>query len=425
MTANRGNVRERMQVPVKYIKIARVMLLMIKLAAPGSKVTIDQEERDRARRYNRQKEQLFLVGLLISWVAGAIFVFSGLAAKVRRAAGNLAGRGLKGQSLAVVFYALLSWLASLPLSFYSGFVLEHRYDLSHQTVPAWLWDHLKGLGLGLGLEVPGADLAYAVIRRWPQTWWAILTALSLPFTVLLAQLYPVLIAPIFNKFEPVRNEQLVERLKTLAAKSGIQVAGVMQMDMSRRTKKANAFFAGLGPTKRIVLADTLIDNFTPEEIEVIVAHEMGHQVHRDIWRGIAIGTLFTFAGSYILDRIAGFILRRFGGMIGVSKLDNVATLPLLGWILSVVGIVLMPIQNAYSRYIEREADTYALQLTDDPEAFASAMERLAALNLADPNPPTLVKYFLYSHPPIIDRVDHAREFARDHDLPVPEPMRAY
>ncbi len=401
------------------------MLLMIKLAAPSGKVTIDQEERDRARRYNRQKEQLFLVGLLISWVAGALFVFSGRSASVRRAAGNLAGRGLKGQSLTVVFYALLSWVFSLPLSFYGGYIVEHRYNLSHQKIPAWLWDHVKGLGLGLGLEVPGANLVYAVIRRWPRTWWVILTGLSLPFTVLLAQLFPVLIAPLFNKFEPVRDEQLVERLKALAAKSGIQVAGVMQMDMSRRTKKANAFFAGLGPTKRIVLADTLIENFTPEEIEVIVAHEIGHQVHRDIWRGIAIGTVFTFAGSYTLNRIAGFILRRFGGKIGTTRLDNVATLPLLEWIVSFVGIVLMPIQNAYSRYIEREADTYALELTDDPESFASAMERLAALNLADPNPPTLVKYLLYSHPPIIDRVDHAREFARDHDLPVPEPLQPY
>ncbi len=413
-----------MQGAVKYIRITRVILLMIKLAAPSGKVTIDREERDRARRYNRQKEQLFLIGLLISWIAGAVFVFSGLAASVRRSAANLAGRGLKGQSLAVVFYALLSWVFSLPLSFYSGYILEHRYNLSHEKIPSWLWDHVKGLGLGLGLEVPGANLAYAVIRRWPRAWWVILTGLSLPFTVLLAQLFPVLIAPLFNKYEPVRDEQLVERLKALAAKSGIHVASVMQMDMSRRTKKANAFFAGLGPTKRIVLADTLIENFTPKEIEVIVAHEMGHQVHRDIWRGIAIGTIFTFAGSYALNRIARFILRRFGGKIGTTRLDNVATLPLLGWILSFIGIVLMPIQNAYSRYIEREADTYALELTKDPEAFASAMERLAALNLADPNPPALVKYVLHSHPPIIDRVDHAREFARDHGLPVPEPMSA-
>ncbi len=414
-----------MQGAVKYIRIARVMLLMIKLAEPSGKVTIDREERDRARRYNRQKEQLFLIGLLISWVAGAFFVFSGLAASVWRSAANLAGRELKGQSLALVFYALLSWVFSLPLSFYSGYILEHRYNLSHQKIPAWLWDHVKGLGLGLGLEVPGANLVYAVIRRWPRAWWVILTGLSLPFTVLLAQLFPVLVAPLFNKYEPVRDEQLVERLKALAAKSGIHVASVMQMDMSRRTKKANAFFAGIGPTKRIVLADTLIENFTPEEIEVIVAHEMGHQVHRDIWRGIAIGTLFTFAGSYTLNRLARFTLRRFGGRIGTSKLDNVATLPLLEWLLSFVGIALMPVQNAYSRYIEREADTYALELTKDPESFASAMERLAALNLSDPNPPALVKYVLHSHPPIIDRVDHAREYARDHGLPVPEPMQPY
>lgn len=385
-------------------------------AATGS------ERRRRARRYNREKNRLQFVGLGVNLVLGALFVFSGTAVWLRERVQQRTGRGRGSVPLTAMFFALLGWLVSLPLSFYSSFVVEHRFDLSNQTRRAWLGDQLKGLGVGLALQAPVASAVYAVIRRWPHRWWAILSGLSIPVTVIMAQLFPVLILPLFNKFEPLRDEALAERLKRLAAASGIEVADVLQMDMSRQTRKANAFFAGIGRTKRIVLADTLLENFTPEEIEVVVAHEIAHQAHRDLWRMIALGSLATFGVSALVDRLARATLRRAGARIGTRRLDDVATLPLLTWLLGLLNLGLAPLQNAYSRRIERRADEFALRLTNDPLAFGGAMSRLAEMNLDDPHPPAWIRFLMYSHPPTYERIEHARTFARERALPEPAPL---
>lgn len=405
---------------MRYVRILRVILLLASQATSGGRS--ERDDLRRARDYNRTKERLYIIGTVSGLVTGGLFVFTGLATRLRDGIAGQLGRGLAGRSATAAAYGLLGWLASLPLGFYSGYVVEHRFDLSNQTRRAWAWEALKSLGISLVFEVPVVDGLYAIIRRWPRYWWAIASAISIPLTVLMAQLFPVLIAPLFNKYEPLTNRELAERLKQIAAQSGIRVADVLQMDMSRQTKKANAFFAGLGRTKRIVLADTLLETFTPEEIEVVVAHEIAHQAHRDIWRFIALGTAFTFSLSYVVDRLAHWALSHLGRRIGVRRLDTVATLPLLAWLGSLAGLVLGPLQNAYSRRIERAADSYALRLTRDPISFARAMVRLAEVNLADPSPPALVRYLLYSHPPIRERVEHARRFARENALPVPEPL---
>ncbi|HET7036854.1 MAG TPA: M48 family metalloprotease, partial [Thermomicrobiaceae bacterium] len=184
---------------------------------------------------------------------------------------------------------------------------------------------------------------------------------------------------------------------------------------SKQTKKANAFFAGLGGTKRIVLGDTLVEDFSPEEIEVVVAHEMGHQAHRDIWRLVTVGTLGTAASTFVVERAARWAVERFPRRLHLRSLDDVAALPLLAFISGLVGLVLMPLANAYSRRLERRADTFALNLTRTPRAFIGSMRRLAEQNLADPNPSALVKYLLYSHPPIEQRIAHAQEWESAHE----------
>lgn len=379
---------------------------------------------DRTRRYNREKERLLLVSLTLGWLTGAVILLTRLPVRIRNRSFDIAGAGFSGNSLTAITFGLLSWVISLPLSYYSGYIHEHRYGLSNQTRRDWTKDHLKGLGLSLAFQVPVTNAVLAIIARWPRRWWLVMTGISIPFTVLLAQLVPVLIMPLFNRFEPLRNRELAERLKTLAARSGIQVAEVLEMDMSKQTRKANAFFAGLGRTKRIVLADTLLENFSPEEIEIVVAHEIAHQAHRDLWRFIALGSAFTAALSFVVNVLAGKAIRRYPKQIGVRNLADVAAMPLLGWLLSMTSLLLMPIQNAYSRQIERRADDYALRLTQEPARFVSAMERLGEMNLSDPNPPLIVRYALYSHPPIRERQEQARAFARDNGLPVPGPDAA-
>ena len=369
------------------------------------------EDPERAVRYSRVRELLFLAGLLWQWAMLVAWLGGRRSARWQAAAERLAPRPVLVTPLSVLGHGLAQWVAALPLSYLGGYVVEHRFGLSTQTRPAWLLDQLKALGVGLALEVPVASVAYAVIRRFPRWWWLILAALALPFTVLLAQLGPVLIAPIFNRYEPVRDADLVGRIRRLAERAGVRVAAVLRMDMSRQTRKANAYFAGLGRTKRIALGDTLLEGFTPDEVEVVVAHELGHQVHGDVWKLVGLGTLATLGGAWLLDRTARPLVRRYREPLGFDSIGEPASLPLLMLLASLFGVASMPLQSWFSREIvEKGADRYALEQTRRPDVFIAAMEKLGRLNLSDPNPPALVKLILHSHPPIAERIRMARAF---------------
>jgi STE24 endopeptidase len=239
----------------------------------------------------------------------------------------------------------------------------------------------------------------------------------IPFTIILSNLAPVLILPLFNKFEPIKDRALAERIKALAAAQGVTIADVLQMDMSKQTRKANAFFTGIGNTKRIVLGDTLLAEFTPDEIEVVLAHELGHQVHRDLWKLIGLGAATTALTAWAVDRLGPPLIERYGRRFGLDPargVGDVAALPLLSLLLNALSLLLLPIQNGISRnLIERPADRYALELTGKREAFVGAMEKLGRMNLADPQPPALVKYFLHSHPTLQERIAFGRDWQGD------------
>jgi STE24 endopeptidase len=359
---------------------------------------------ERAREYSRLKETLALTGTALDLLSSVAFLATGGARALNRAVLPSARPSWARRLGYHSSVSVLGWLAGLPLGFYSGHVIEQRYELSHQPPLGWAIDTLKGKGISLPLEVAVLEGVYLAIGRWPRRWWLVCAGAVIPLTAVLAQLFPVLIAPRFNRYEPLQDTQLAARLTTLTDKAGINVAGVLQMDMSRRTNKANAFFAGIGPTKRIVLSDTLIAQFSPDEIEGIVAHEAGHQAHRDIWRFVALSGVMTLASAYAVDLIAKRALRAWPKLVGTSQLSDRRSLPVLGLAFSIVGLALTPAQLAYSRHIERRADRYAIALTGQPRAYADAMRRLAASNLADPQPPRLITWLLHSHPPLAERI---------------------
>jgi STE24 endopeptidase len=377
------------------------------LAQPSSSAPSDPE---RARQYNRTKERVFIAGMLLSWLVSAVMLMLRIGPRIHERNRRLAPPDLVRDSATVLALGALSTLATMPLRYFGGYMLEHRYDLSNHTHRTWAIDQLKATLLQTVLGLPVLHGLYWTIRRAPRHWWIIVSGLSIPLTIVLAQLFPVLIAPLFNRYEPLRNQELADRLKRLAGRSGIEVADVLQMDMSRQTKKANAFFTGIGSTKRIVLADTLLNEFTDEEIEVIVAHEIAHQANRDIWRLIAVGTVSTLALSWGIHRMAMIATERLSHLTGIRDIGQVSSLPLLGLIGSVLGTLVGPLQNAYSRYIERQADQYALELTNDPGSFESAMRRLAGLNLAELDPPWLTRTLLHSHPSIRERIEQAQRY---------------
>ena len=269
-----------------------------------------------------RKIALPLLGMAASLLSIAGYIASGTASRVNQRLLPRRGASLVQRTRYTATLSLISWLTSLPLSFYGGHVVEKRFGLSNQPAAGWTIDTLKGKAISTPIELGIIEGMYAAIRRWPRTWWLVCAGAVIPLTTVFAQLFPVLILPRFNKYEPLHDEALAQRLRDLTDRAGVPVAEVMQMDMSRRTSKANAFFAGIGRTKRIVLADTMLAEFTPNEIEGVVAHEAAHQVHKDIWRGVALSGVFTLVTAWLVDVIARRVLRTAPWLTGTSDLAD-------------------------------------------------------------------------------------------------------
>ncbi len=370
---------------------------------------IDNERQRQARAYARLKRRLLALDLILSAAALGFVLASGLSVWLRdlvlRATPNFYAQVALYFSIGVVGYGILF----LPLTYYSGFVLPRRYGLSTQSLRSWGADLAKGGALSLVLGGIAFEIVYFLLAYAPQWWWLIAAGALLLFTVILANLAPVLILPLFFKFKPLEDAELTARLLRLTERARTRVNGVYTMALSEKTTAANAAFMGLGNTKRIVLGDTLYQNFTPDEIEVILAHELGHQVHNDIWRGIAVQTLLTLVGLYI----ANLVLVAGVAWFGFTGLADLAAMPLLALALGAFGFITMPLSNGYTRWREVNADRYALELTRNPQAFISAFEKLANQNLAEVEPEPWVEWLLYDHPSIGKRVALGRAFAAD------------
>jgi STE24 endopeptidase len=306
--------------------------------------------------------------------------------------------------LCVVVFALVHDVLMLPLAFYSGFLLERRYGLSAIRPRLWFRDHAKAFAIGLAFSLLGAGVLSAAVRVAGDLWWAAAAAVFSLLAVALANLAPVLLLPLFYTFKPLDRPALVARLLALARAHGVRAVGVFEWGLGEKTTKANAALVGLGRTRRILLADTLLAAYSDDEIEVILAHELAHHVHRDIWKAIAFETALAFLGAFAADRL----FRATAPWCGVNRVDDPAGLPLLLLGAGAVSMVLVPVANALSRHVERRADRFALALTKQPDAFISAMRRLAAQNLAEEHPSRIVRALFYSHPPIAERIAAAR-----------------
>jgi STE24 endopeptidase len=293
----------------------------------------------------------------------------------------------------------LHMLVSLPLSFYSGYVIEHRFGLSNQTVRRWARNWVLGNSLALGLGAALFAGLYFIMWNTGPYWWPIAAGAFFIVSVLLGQLAPVLIVPLFYKVEPIDNAALVERMKRLADGTGLTIEGVYRLGLSADTSKANAALAGLGSTRRVLMGDTLLDKFSPEEIEVIFAHEIGHHVHRHIPKMIATGLVFSLAGFWLLDRV----LVWWADIPSAAEAPT-SSLPLVMFTMAVFMMLLSPLQNVISRHYERQCDRYALVRTGNHAAYRSAFTKLARLNKADPEPNPVEVFLLHSHPPIKERL---------------------
>jgi STE24 endopeptidase len=372
---------------------------------------------DPGVRHSRMQLVWSLVEQFWGWAVLLAILITGLSPRLSRGAARLASGRLGSLLPYVILLNVILTLVDLPIAYYRGFVIEHDFGLSNQTPWTWMADFGKSFAITLLGNLLLFALVYLFIRRSPRRWWLYSASLVIIFSVVIAGIAPIFINPLFNKFEPLQDQALRQKILTLAHEGGIDVADVLQVDMSRQTKAANAYFTGIGPTQRIVLGDNLLTNFTDDEILTVVAHEMGHQVHGDLWRGLGVGALFFLVGFYVLYRAAGALVARFGSKFGFQELAASASLPMLVLLFSVVYFLAGPALNTYSRHLEHEADLYALQLTHKNEAYASALKKLEVLNVSDPNPPEWIEFLFYTHPSSQKRIEFALSYQRPSSPP--------
>ena len=307
-----------------------------------------------------------------------------------------------------LFFGLGFYLIHLPLHFYSQYVLEHRFDLSNQTVAAWFTDDLKGGILGFFISLLIVEVIYILLGRSPDHWWIGAGFFWFFISVVLAKLTPDFIIPLFHKYQSIENPTLKKRIFDLFEKCQTGLKDIYAIDFSRKTKKANAFLCGMGKSRRVVLSDTLLANFNEEEIELVVAHELGHYKHGDIVKILFLSGAVTFIGFFLIHQY----FRHAVGAYQLSGIDDISFLPMVLSAFMLFGIGTGPMLNGYSRAIERAADRFAIETTGKPKAFISMMQKLGEMNLAEFEPSPFIEWFLYDHPPIAKRIAFARGFEK-------------
>jgi len=366
------------------------------------------------RRYNRLRRRISIADFLLGLALLMVLLATGWTARLRDLAYLSAGQIYV---LAVFFYVFMLTVLNKLLGFgldYYGFRLEHRFQLSTQTRRSWARDQVKGWLVGLVIGSVLVELVYAIIRAAPRLWWLIAWAAFIVLFVFFAQIAPVVLSPLFYKFKALENEGLKQRLLRLSERAGTRVKGVYEWKLSEKSRKANAALAGLGSTRRIILADTLLEKYTDDEIEAILAHELGHHVHRHIPKSILIQAGFTFVGFWSANQVLHYAIERLHLF---EQLADFANLPLLMLVSALLSLLLLPLLNAYSRSNERQADLYSYTSIPSILPFISGMNKLADQNLAERQPSRLVELLFHSHPPIAKRIQAAEAWARN-QLPV-------
>lgn len=349
-----------------------------------------------------------LVPVLLTFVLYALGVFQRLR--------DLANARAKGRWLRMLIfftgYSVIMALLLFPISMYEGFALEHRFGFSTQTFGAWALDELKSLLfqiIAVGV-VPLLAFSWRAVESSPKRWWLWIAAGTLPVAVAAVLLQPLVFDPMFNQFTPLKDQQLKAEILALGARADVPAKNVYEVDMSKQTKKVNAYVNGFGASQRIVLWDTTLQSMSKDEILFVMGHEMGHYVLKHIWKGLAAIALLAFVAFALVAWLTNACLARFGTGWGMTDVRDLAALPLVFAMLGLVSYLSQPVTNGLSRVTEHEADVFALEITHDGDAGGRAFLKLAALNKSDPEPSAWIRVLLYSHPPLADRIRFARDY---------------
>ncbi len=368
------------------------------------------EPSDQAKRFYRSGNLLWIVETLWGFAVPALLLFSGFSARMRTWASRLLRSSWGTIGIYVFFLTVVSTLLDLPLNFYSTYLRPHEYGLSNQTLAKWWGDAAKGLVIGLVFSTIAVGLLYLLLRMSPRRWWLWTSLASVPLITLLLLVSPAWLDPLFNKFGPLSDPTLETQILELADRAGIEGSDVFEVEMSVDTETLNAYVAGLGATKRIVLWDTMLARLEPREILVVMGHEMGHYVLHHVPYQIMLLSSLILVGLWVIHRTASGLIKRFGSRFGFTQISDVASLPLILLLFGLVSFVLTPAIFAFGRSIEHEADRFGLEITRDNHAAATAFVKLQEQNLSNPRPGPLYKLFRSTHPPLGERIDFANRY---------------
>ena len=362
-----------------------------------------------SKKYNNIKLTLGIAETILVFILTLLFVYSGYN---RMLFDILYSCSDSDYLVLILFTVITGAVASIilfPLNFYSSYILEHKYKLSNQTLLKYFVESLKSILVSGVIGIPILLLFYFILKEFGDNWWLIFAIAMFFISVILSQIFPILIFPIFYKVKPIENEELKERIKMLATDAGLKVQNVYSFDMSKSTKKANAAFTGLGKTKRIILGDTLLSSYSSDEIETVIAHELGHYKKKHIIKNIIFGTINSFVMFFLISVLYKNSLSWFG----FSSITEIAALPLLTLWAMLIGLIQTPIGNMLSRKFEYEADQYAVEATNKPLSFIQTLNKLTEQNLGDKEPHPFVEWFFYSHPSIKKRISAIENFAKE------------
>jgi STE24 endopeptidase len=368
------------------------------------------EPSDQAMRYYRSGNVLWFVEQAWSIAVLVLLLATGLSASLRNAARRIGRNWFFTIVIYFVLFTVVTTIVDLPLSYYTEYVRQHAYGLSNQTFGKWFGDTLKSLGVACIVGALVMWVPYLLLRKSPRRWWLYTAIALVPFIVLANLVAPIWIAPLFNKFEPMQDKALEQKILSLAGRAGIEGSRVFQVNKSVDTKTLNAYVAGLFGTKRIVLWDTTLKRMTDRELLFVMGHEMGHYVLHHVWQAIAFSVLILAASLYVAYRTADAVIARYGSRWGFTSLADVASLPLLLLLMSAFGLVVTPLELAFTRHVEHEADRFGLEITQTNHSAGTAFVKLQQDALANPRPGLLYKIFRESHPPLGERIDFANQY---------------
>ena len=366
---------------------------------------------EKALRYYHSGNILWAVRILWETAILALFLFTGFSARIRKWAEKLGRKWFFAVGIYFILFTLISAVIDLPLNYYLGYVRQHAYGLSNQTLGKWSGDSLKSLMVSCGIGFLVVWIPYLLLEKSPKRWWLYVGLGTAPFLFLMLLVSPIWINPLFNDFGPMKDTALEAKVLALAERAGIEGSRVFEVNKSVDTKTLNAYVTGFLGTKRIVIWDTTIAKMNEGELLFVLGHEMGHYVLGHVWKLIVLFTLLTLVMLFLADRAAAVIIARYKKRLGFDRLSDFASLPLILLLSGFFGfIVFNPIGNWASRAIEHQADRFGLEITKDNHDAATAFVKLQTENLAVPRPALWYTILRSSHPALGDRIDFANTY---------------